>query len=64
MLISLLGGFLGIYFSVHFDFPAGSSVVAALGGLFVVVVLIRFSRFVSLRLTTNNHAQENGNGTE
>jgi zinc/manganese transport system permease protein len=64
LLVSLLGGFLGIYCSVHFDFPAGSSVVAALGGLFVVVALLRFSRFVSLRLANNNHVQEEGNVTE
>jgi zinc/manganese transport system permease protein len=63
MLISLLGGFFGIYFSVHFDFPAGSSVVVVLGGLFVLVALIRFSRFVSLRLI-NNNAKEDTDGTE
>lgn len=50
MLTSVLGGCLGIYSSVHFDFPAGSSVVAALGALFFVVSLIKFSRFVRLRL--------------
>jgi len=64
LLISLLGGFFGIYFSVHFDFPAGSSIVAVLGGLFVIVALIRFSRFMGLRLTNNNHVQENGDAAE
>ncbi len=49
MLISALGGFLGIYGSVHFDFPAGSSVVAALGALFVLVSLIKFSRFMKIK---------------
>jgi zinc/manganese transport system permease protein len=49
MLISVLGGFLGIYSSVRFDFPAGSSVVAALGVLFFAVALIKFSRFMKFR---------------
>lgn len=41
MLISLLGSFFGIYFSTHFDFPAGSSVVAILGAIFLLAALIR-----------------------
>ena len=39
--VSGVGSFLGLYFSTHFDFPAGSAVVAILGGLFLVVVIIR-----------------------
>jgi zinc/manganese transport system permease protein len=39
--VSVVGSFLGLYFSTHFDFPAGSSVVAILGGLFLVVAIIR-----------------------
>ncbi|MCX6135712.1 MAG: metal ABC transporter permease [Ignavibacteriales bacterium] len=54
MLISVLGGFLGIYSSVSFDFPAGSSVVAALGALFVAVALLKFSRFMRLRFFNDN----------
>ena len=42
MLISVLGSFFGIYFSTHFDFPAGSSVVAILGVIFLLAVLARF----------------------
>ena len=53
MIISALGGFLGIFLSVHYDFPAGSSVVAALGGLFVLVSLIKFSRFFRPRGARN-----------
>ncbi len=41
MAISLLGSFFGIYFSIQFDFPAGSSVVAILGGFFVLAALLR-----------------------
>ncbi len=39
--LSVLGSFLGIYFSVQFDFPAGSSVVAMLGVLFLVASSVR-----------------------
>ncbi|MGD8427152.1 MAG: metal ABC transporter permease [Balneolaceae bacterium] len=35
--ISLLGSFLGLNLSYHYDFPAGSSIVAVLGILFVLV---------------------------
>lgn len=41
VVVSVLGSFLGIYFSVQFDFPAGSSVVAMLGGLFLVASVAR-----------------------
>jgi zinc/manganese transport system permease protein len=41
MVISLLGSFFGIYFSMHFDFPAGSSVVAILGVIFILASLVR-----------------------
>ncbi len=41
--ISLLGSFFGIYFSIQFDFPAGSSVVAMLGGIFVLAALLRLA---------------------
>jgi len=37
LLISLLGSFLGLNLSYHYDFPAGSSIVTVLGMLFVVV---------------------------
>lgn len=37
LLISLLGSFLGLNLSYHYDFPAGSSIVSVLGVLFVVV---------------------------
>jgi len=42
--LSVLGGFLGIYFSVQFDFPAGSSVVAMLGVLFALAAIVRLLR--------------------
>jgi zinc/manganese transport system permease protein len=39
--ISFLGSLFGIYFSVQFDFPAGSSIVAVLGVLFLVAAGVR-----------------------
>jgi len=44
MLISVLGSFFGIYFSTHFDFPAGSSVVTILGVIFLLAALVRLLR--------------------
>ena len=41
MLVSVAGSFFGIYFSTHFDFPAGSSVVAILGVIFLVAAGVR-----------------------
>jgi zinc/manganese transport system permease protein len=41
MIVGVLGSFLGIYFSVHFDFPAGSSIVAMLGVLFALLAIVR-----------------------
>jgi len=40
-IISLLGGFFGLYFSFHYDFPAGSSIVAILGGIFILASIYR-----------------------
>lgn len=37
VLFSILGTFFGLNISYHFDFPAGSSLVAVLGGLFFIV---------------------------
>ena len=64
MIISALGGFLGIFFSVHYDFPAGSSVVAALGVLFVLVSLIKFSRFMKPRVLGNETSSERSDDSE
>jgi zinc/manganese transport system permease protein len=41
MTVGVLGSFFGLYFSVHFDFPAGSSVVAILGVIFCLLAVIR-----------------------
>ena len=44
MLVSIVGSFFGIYFSTHFDFPAGSSVVAILGVIFLAAAGVRLLR--------------------
>lgn len=44
VLTSVVGSFLGIYFSLSFDFPVGSSVVAMLGVLFAAAGVIRLVR--------------------
>lgn len=41
LLVSVAGSFFGIYFSTHFDFPAGSSVVAMLGVIFLIASAVR-----------------------
>lgn len=41
LVISVLGASLGLMFALHFDFPAGSSVVAILGGIFGLVSITR-----------------------
>ena len=42
VIVSVLGGFFGLTFSYHLDFPAGSSIVAMLGMIFCIVSIIRF----------------------
>ena len=44
LLIGVIGSFLGIYFSVTFDFPAGSSVVAMLGVVFAIASIVRLAK--------------------
>ncbi len=44
MIIGVLGSFFGLLFSTQYDFPAGSSVVAMLGVLFVILAVIRWAR--------------------
>ncbi len=36
LIISILGGFFGLNFSFHYDFPAGPSIVVVLGGIFIL----------------------------
>ena len=43
-IISVLGGFFGLYFSYNYDFPAGSSIVAMLGAIFIIASIISLVR--------------------
>ncbi len=45
MLMSFLGSFFGLYVSFHFDFPAGSSIVAVLGIIFILVSAIPLTKY-------------------
>jgi ABC-type Mn2+/Zn2+ transport system permease subunit len=49
VIISVLGGIFGLMFAVNFDFPAGSSVVAVLGMIFVMVSVVRLVKGSAVR---------------
>ena len=40
-LVSILASFFGLNFSFHYDFPAGSSIVAILGGIFILASIYK-----------------------
>jgi zinc/manganese transport system permease protein len=44
MIVSFLGSFIGLNVSFHFDFPAGSSIVAILGSIFILVSMVPLAR--------------------
>ena len=54
MLISILGGFFGLNFSFHYDFPAGSSIVVVLGGIFLLASVYRIIKGISDNKKINN----------
>jgi zinc/manganese transport system permease protein len=45
MIVSFLGSFIGLNVSFRFDFPAGSSIVAVLGSIFILVSMIRVTKY-------------------
>jgi zinc/manganese transport system permease protein len=47
LVISILGGFFGLNFSFHYDFPAGSSIVVVLGGIFILASIYKIFKGVS-----------------
>ena len=51
LIISILGGFFGLNFSFHYDFPAGSSIVAVLGGIFILSALYKILRNMTAKKT-------------
>jgi len=54
MVISMLGGFFGLNFSFHYDFPAGSSIVVVLGGIFLLASVYRIIRGARDKKKLNN----------
>jgi len=46
VVISILGSFFGLNFSFHYDFPAGSSIVAILGGIFILASIFKLIKGV------------------
>ena len=47
IIISILGGFFGLNFSFHYDFPAGSSIVVVLGGIFILASIYRIIKGIT-----------------
>jgi len=47
IIISVLGGFFGLNFSFHYDFPAGSSIVVVLGGIFILASIYRIIKGIT-----------------
>src|SRR5258706_4390853 len=54
VIISALGGLSGLIFALHFDFPAGSSIVAMLGGIFAFASCIRIVKGVWRKTSTTS----------
>jgi len=53
MLVSFLGSFFGLNVSFHFDFPAGSSIVAVLGSIFILVSISQLIKHFFLKKDKN-----------
>ncbi len=52
IIISILGSFFGLNFSFHYDFPAGSSIVVVLGGIFLLAAIYRIIAGVTRKKET------------
>ncbi len=52
LVISVLASFFGLNFSFHYDFPAGSSIVAILG---VIFILASVSKMMSSAFARKTH---------
>ena len=51
VIISILGSFFGLNFSFHYDFPAGSSIVAVLGAIFILASIFNLTKGLVARKT-------------
>ena len=49
LLISLLSGFFGLNLSFHYDFPAGPSIVAVLGTIFLLIAFYKLIRNIIMK---------------
>jgi zinc/manganese transport system permease protein len=52
IIISILAGFFGLSFSFKYDFPAGSSIVAILGGIFILASAYKLTRSAFSKATS------------
>ena len=52
LIISILGGFFGLNFSFHYDFPAGSSIVVVLGGIFILASIYKIFKGTGIKKST------------
>ncbi len=50
-IISVVASFLGLSFSFHYDFPAGSSIVAILGGIFILASIVKIIKGLTIKKT-------------
>jgi zinc/manganese transport system permease protein len=51
LFISILASFFGLNFSFHYDFPAGSSIVAILGAIFILTSIYKMIRTATSKRT-------------
>ena len=51
LLISIVASFFGLHFSFQYDFPAGSSIVAVLGGIFILASIYKLITSLFVRRT-------------
>ncbi len=54
LLISIIGSFFGLNFSFHYDFPAGSSIVVVLGGIFILTAIYKIFSGIGKKTATIN----------
>ena len=52
IIISIVGGFFGLNFSFHYDFPAGSSIVVVLGGIFILASVYKIIKGITNKKQT------------
>ncbi len=56
-IISIVASFFGLNFSFHYDFPAGSSIVAILGIIFILAAIYNIIKSVGKKSTAQPHSR-------